>query len=105
MTAFEIGAFLIGLSAFFGYLNHHYLRVPHTIGLVLIALAASVSLIVINYFIPGAQMDLLVTDVLDQINFHEALMHGALSFLLFAGALHVEFSAFRSRLSGLPSDF
>jgi len=98
MTAFEIGAFLIGLSACFGYVNHQFLRVPHTIGLVLIALAASIVLILINLVFPNAHVDLLVTDVLDQIDFHEALMHGVLSFLLFAGALHVEFSAFRSRL-------
>ncbi len=36
MSLFEIGAFLIGLSALFGYINHRYLRAPHTIGLVLI---------------------------------------------------------------------
>ncbi len=35
MSLFEIGAFLIGLSALFGYINHRYLRAPHTIGLVL----------------------------------------------------------------------
>jgi CPA1 family monovalent cation:H+ antiporter len=98
MTVFEIGAFLIGLSALFGYLNQRFLRVPHTIGLVLMALAASLTVIAIDFFIPGANVDHLITDVLDQIDFHEALMHGILSFLLFAGALHVELSAFRSRL-------
>ena len=36
MSIFEIGAFLIGLSAIFGYLNHKVLRLPHTIGLVVI---------------------------------------------------------------------
>jgi len=43
MSIFEIGAFLIGLSAAFGYLNYRYLRLPHTIGLVVIALAASLA--------------------------------------------------------------
>ncbi len=98
MTVFEISAFLVGLSALFGYLNHRFLRVPHTIGLVLMALAASVTVIAIDYFVPNMNADRLITDVLDQINFHEALMHGLLSFLLFAGALHVELSAFRSRI-------
>lgn len=37
MSLFEIGAFLIGLSALFGYINHRYLHAPHMIGLVLIA--------------------------------------------------------------------
>ena len=97
MTFFEIGAFLIGLSALFGYINHRYLRAPHTIGLVLIALAASLTIIVIEFIVPASQADVLVTGVLDQIDFHEALMHGMLSFLMFAGALHVDFSALRSR--------
>ncbi len=103
MSVFEIGAFLIGLSALFGYLNHRLLRVPHTIGLVLMALAASMTVIAIDFVMPDAQVDRLITDVLDQIDFHEALMHGMLSFLLFAGALHVELSAFRSRLLAIGS--
>ena len=103
MTVFEISAFLIGLSALFGYLNHQYLRVPHTIGLVLMALAASITVIIIDLVMPDAEVDRLITDVLDQIDFHEALMHGMLSFLLFAGALHVELTAFRSRLRAIVS--
>ena len=43
MSIFEIGAFLIGLSAVFGYLNYRFLRLPHTIGLVMIALVASLA--------------------------------------------------------------
>lgn len=39
----------------------------------------------------------LVSDALAQIDFHEALMHGMLSFLLFAGGLHVDFSDLASR--------
>ena len=97
MSVFEIGAFLIGLTALFGYINHRYLRAPQTIGLVLIALAASMALLLIESLIPGANVDALITSVLDQIDFHETLMHGMLSFLLFAGALHVDFSELRSR--------
>lgn len=101
MSLFEIGAFLIGLSALFGYINHRYLHAPHTIGLVLIALAASVSLLVVESLVPAANVDTLVTEVLGQIDFHEALMHGMLSFLLFAGALHVDLGALRKRLRAI----
>ena len=87
MSLFEIGAFLIGLSALFGYVNHQYLRVPHTIGLVLIALAASLMLLLIESLVPAANVDTLIVEVLGRIDFHETLMHGMLSFLLFAGAL------------------
>ena len=97
MSLFEIGAFLIGLSALFGYINHRYLRAPHTIGLVLIALAASLVLLVFESLVPAANIDTLITEVLGQIDFHETLMHGMLSFLLFAGALHVDLGALRQR--------
>jgi hypothetical protein len=38
---FDIAAIVIVLAAVFGYLNHKFLRLPHTIGLVVIALAVS----------------------------------------------------------------
>ena len=101
MSIFEIGAFLIGLSALFGLINHHFVRAPHTIGLVLIALAASMALLLLESLVPAANVDTLITSVLGRIDFHETLMHGMLSFLLFAGALHVDFSALRRRFRAI----
>ena len=97
MSIFEIGAFLIGLSAVFGYLNHKFLRLPHTIGLVMIALAASLAIIAMEVLSPSISILHIVTGVLQQIDFHETVMRGMLSFLLFAGAMHVDFSVFRSQ--------
>jgi CPA1 family monovalent cation:H+ antiporter len=101
MNIFEIGAVLIGLSALFGCINHRFLRLPHTIGLVMIALAASLSIIAIEALSPTTQIASLVTAMLNQIDFHEAVMNGMLSFLLFAGALHVDFSVFKSNSSAI----
>ena len=56
MNISEIGAVLIGLSALFGYINHRFLRLPHTIGLVMIALAASLSIIAIEALSPTTQI-------------------------------------------------
>ncbi len=56
MSIFEIGGFLIGLSALFGYINHRFLRLPHAIGLVMIALAASLVLVLIELFNPGVNI-------------------------------------------------
>ena len=97
MTIFEIGAFLVGLSAVFGYLNHRYLRLPHTIGLVMIALAASLVIILVEILHPESPVMEIITGVLLQIDFYDTVMHGMLSFLLFAGALHVDFAVFKSR--------
>jgi len=103
MNIFEIGAVLIGLSALFGYFNHRFLRLPHTIGLVMIALAASLSIVGIEALSPTTQIATMVTDMLNQIDFHEAVMNGMLSFLLFAGALHVDFSVFKSNSSAIAT--
>ena len=97
MSIFSIGAILVGLSALFGYVNHRILRLPHTIGLVVIALAASLAVIGFDLLNPAAQIGQKLTGVLRQIDFNKTLMHGMLSFLLFAGALHADFSAYKSR--------
>jgi CPA1 family monovalent cation:H+ antiporter len=97
VSVFEIGAILIGLSAVFGYLNHKFLRLPHTVGMVVIALAASLVIVLLDFVSPSSQFSQTATDILNQIDFHDAVMRGMLSFLLFAGALHVDFSVFRSR--------
>jgi len=97
MSIFSISAILVGLSALFGYINHRFLRLPHTIGLVVIALAASLSIIGFDLIEPSVQIGQRVTGVLRQIDFNETLMRGMLSFLLFAGALHADFSAFKTR--------
>ncbi len=97
MTLFEIGAILLCLAALFGYVNRRYLRLPNTIGLVLIAMAASLTLVMVDLVFPFLHMSQGVSKALSQIDFHEALMGGMLSFLLFAGALHVDFSELASR--------
>ena len=97
MSIFTIGAVLVGLSALFGYINHRFLHLPHTIGLVVIALCASLSIIGFDLIEPSFQIGQSVTGVLRQIDFNETLMHGMLSFLLFAGALHADFQALKTR--------
>ena len=97
MSIFSIAAILVGLSALFGYINHRFLHLPHTIGLVVIALAASLSIIGFDLIQPSVHIAQRVTGVLRQIDFNETLMHGMLSFLLFAGALHADFLAFKAR--------
>jgi len=97
MSIFTIAAILVGLSALFGYLNHRILHLPHTIGLVVIALAASLSMIAYDLIQPSAHIGPKVSSILRQIDFNETLMRGMLSFLLFAGALHADFTALKSQ--------
>jgi CPA1 family monovalent cation:H+ antiporter len=97
MSLFDIAAILIGLSALFGYVNYRFLKFPHTIGLVVVALFASGVIIIADSVFAAAHIATLVTDLLDRIDFNNALMNGMLSFLLFAGAVHVDIGALARR--------
>ncbi|MDH3215428.1 MAG: sodium:proton antiporter [Candidatus Krumholzibacteria bacterium] len=97
MTLFDIAAILLGLSAVFGFINHRYLRLPHAIGLTIMGMVASITVVAIDLIFPYLQVGPLVSSALSRIDFYEALMLGMLSFLLFAGALHVDFSQLTSR--------
>ncbi len=90
MSPFDIAAILIALAAVFGYVNHRFLRLPASIGILAVALASSLALLGIDVLLPGWHLREILTGFLLEIDFTEALMHGMLCFLLFAGALHVE---------------
>ncbi len=89
-SIFTIASVVLTLAAVFGYLNHRWLRLPQSIGLVIIALLASLGVIVLDAFLPQAQFQAAMRSLLSKIDFQEALMKGMLSFLLFAGALHID---------------
>jgi len=88
---------LLGLAAMFGYLNHRFLRLPRTIGLVLIAMTASLGALAIDAAVPGWGVGPGLRAALIEIDFTAALMHGMLGFLLFAGALHVDLAQLAKR--------
>jgi CPA1 family monovalent cation:H+ antiporter len=87
MRLLNLIAILLTLSALFSYVNHRYLRLPTTIGVMLIALV--LSLILIGLGAIDIRIEHYARDLLAAVDFNKALMHGMLSFLLFAGALHV----------------
>lgn len=90
MTEFEIAALLLTLSALFGWLNIKVLKLPHTIGLLVMALGSSMALLLVNAAFPSFGLAEALQHVMGEINFYTALMEGMLSMLLFAGALHVD---------------
>ncbi len=88
MSIFEIATILIVLTAFFSFLNFKTFRLPPTIGVLVFALIMSMALVALAAF-GVSQIETTATDVLRKIDFNEALLHGMLSFLLFAGALQI----------------
>jgi CPA1 family monovalent cation:H+ antiporter len=95
MGLFEIIAILLTLSALFSFINYRFFKLPNTIGLMLISLLFSLLLIVIGFFVPGSKQ--WAVNLLTQIDFDKTLLHGMLSFLLFAGALHVNINDLRQQ--------
>ena len=88
---------LLTLSALFGWLNHKYLPLPHTVGLLVMSVAASVVMVAIDLAFPDRHLFESLTSTLLQIDFSKVVMDGMLAFLLFAGSLHIDVATLRSR--------
>jgi len=88
MALQNIVALLLSLAAVFSYLNYRFVRLPTTIGLMLIALLVSLAILLLSK-LGLAFPETWAQHVVESIDFNQTLLHGMLSFLLFAGALHV----------------
>ncbi len=78
---------LISLAAVSSYLNYRYIKLPTTVGVMLMALVASLVLVVVGPYAGGFREQ--ATTMISRIDFNEVVLHGMLAFLLFAGAIHV----------------
>lgn len=85
----DIPALLLSLAVVFGLLNHWFFKLPRTIGLVLIAMLSALAYMAIDRAMPSLGLVAKVQQLLETIDLNKTLMEGMLSFLLFAGALHV----------------
>ena len=89
MDYFVIASILVLISAVFGYTNVRFLKLPNTIGLMLITIIFTLAVLALSYF----DDTLLDAErfIIRQIDFKTVLLDVMLSFLLFAGALHTNF--------------
>ncbi len=94
MSLFELVSILLSLAALFAYINHRFIGLPNGIGIMLIGLLMSLFLVALN------KLSWVATDQIEvifaQVDFDETVMNGMLSFLLFAGALHVNINRLAS---------
>ncbi len=88
MDLFSILAALLTLAALSAYVNYRYVGLPTTIGVMLIALVASLAVVGLHE-LRIVDLEAPVRALLGSIDFDRAVLEGMLSFLLFAGALHV----------------
>lgn len=94
-SAFDVAAILITLSATLSWFNHKFLRLPSTVGLALMGVIASLLVLAIDFLTPRFHIGEAVRGFVTGVDFEATLMQGMLSFLLFAGALHVDLSDLR----------
>ena len=96
MTPFQITAIIITLSALFGFLNVRFLKLPNTIGLMIIAIVFSSILFLSRFLFPDSPYAVeFATRLMDKIQFGDLLLDVMLGFLLFAGAMHTNFDQLR----------
>jgi len=79
---------LLGIATLFTLINIRFLKLPLTIGLMILGMLLSVILLVVKYTFP--ELFIGIPDIVDDIDFEKFLMNGILSFLLFAGAIHID---------------
>jgi CPA1 family monovalent cation:H+ antiporter len=87
MDIIHVFAILITITALFSYINLRYVGLPVSIGVMVIALGLSLLVNVLSWV--GFHLEDPARNFLQQIDFDKTLLQGMLSFLLFAGALHI----------------
>ncbi len=97
MNFLQVASLLIVLAGAFGAINYLFLRLPSAIGILIVALAASLFILGLDYFLPTLEMANSVRGIVNGIEFSEALLEGMLGLLLFAGALHVKIADLRAQ--------
>ncbi|PKQ69279.1 cation:proton antiporter [Raineya orbicola] len=93
MDLINLLTLLTVLMASFAFVNIRYLKLPETIGLMIVSIFVSFVVIVIGHFEQGVYD--YVKNIVDDIDFSKVLFDFMLSFLLFAGSSHTDFSTLK----------
>ncbi|HEY5406666.1 MAG TPA: sodium:proton antiporter [Ginsengibacter sp.] len=95
MDIYNLITVIILLAAVFGYINHRFIKLPGTIGIMLISLIASLIIIGIGNIYP--ELFAKVIQSIRSIDFNAVVLKVMLSFLLFAAAIHIDVKKLRSQ--------
>lgn len=94
MDFFSIFSLLIVLAAMFAYINFRYLKLPATIGLMFLSLIFSLVILFAGRSFPAFQ-NFIISNV-ENIDFSKLLLESMLSFMLFAGSIHIRYEHLKS---------
>lgn len=98
MHLYTIITIIVSIAAVFAFINHKYIKLPATIGIMALSLVSSLVLVVIGKYVPHLFHS--ITDAVKDLDFYDLLINMMLSFLLFAGAIHINISELKQE--GLP---
>ena len=97
MTVLQIAALMIVLAGLFGAINYFFLKLPSSIGILIVALVASLCVMGLDLAMPELGLSATIKGGVEDIGFSKTLLEGMLGLLLFAGALHVKLSDLREQ--------
>jgi CPA1 family monovalent cation:H+ antiporter len=92
LAPFDAAAILMVFVATLAFVNHRYIGLPQSVAMTGLAALASLVVLGIDALLPGAGLSKYVNLLVSRIDFETTLLNGMLSFLLFAGALHVDWT-------------
>ena len=96
MDLLGTASLLMTVAALFAYFNYRFIRLPTTIGIMVISLVFSISMVLLSK--TGVTFGVEYTEkLLSGVDFDATLMEGMLSFLLFAGALHINLNELKDK--------
>lgn len=95
MEFYAIASGILTMAIMATYINERFIKMPTTIAIMASSLLLSLMLIFFGGYFGANFADIVATE-LNRINFHDLLINGMLSFLLFAGAMHVDISQLKA---------
>lgn len=95
MDTFTTIALLFTISSLIAYINHRYVKLPGTIGIMVIAIVLSILILVSGKIFPEAFT--FFKELTASVDFTRTLLDVMLAFLLFASALHFDFEKLREQ--------
>lgn len=87
MPIFALLSTLVCLAAAFTFVSRRFLRLPATVGVMLLSLGMSAAVAMVGHAVPGLHER--AAAFINHIDFSAVVLHGMLAFLLFAGALNL----------------
>jgi CPA1 family monovalent cation:H+ antiporter len=97
MSSFEFVSVLLLLAAILGILNHRYVHLPRTIGLMAGSLLLSIVIILIDHAVDAVDFRKWWEALVDTTDMPHVFLDGLLAFMLFAGSLHVDMDSLREQ--------